>query len=269
MVTLAMNHSDPTALHDLLNALATSPCRAAAYTEFDLTAYLLQEEEENIDPSAPLEMVLTVDHLLEFLAFNFGENYLLSFEKEQRLKLARSFLDHHDQWRLAEDFMSNLAARDFDFFMPTVLDLAELDMQTPPDEKDLDNIIYDYSRMMIMMRQRIVMEDPLAYSTKLEDMDESMPSYADQVRQKFKYIHVKLMHDEMLKKAKAYADRVGYAKLSRSCEEAIHRLPKESVPLPKKIPDYIPSWRQKIGPDHSLFTTSLEKIFGQAPGESR
>ncbi|WP_428718623.1 hypothetical protein [Undibacterium curvum] len=265
MVTLAMRHPDSMALRDVLSALAASPCRAAIYTEFSLISYTVQEDEAHRDPSAPLEIMLTVDHLLEFLAFNLGENYLLAFDKEQRLKFARSSLDVHDQWRLAADVMSKLAARDFDFFMPTVLDLTKLDMQTPPEERDLCNIIYDYSRMMIMMRQRIVMEDLVAYSTELEDMDESMPNYAYLVRQKFKYIHVRFMHNEMLEKAKAYADRVGYAKLSKSCDEAIRRLPKESVPLPKEIPDYIPSWRQQYKQDNSQFTASLEKIFGQVP----
>lgn len=267
MVSLAMVHPDPTALHDVLNALATSPCRAAVYTEFDLIPYAWQRDEEKFDPSAPIEIMLTVDHLLEFLASNLGENYLLVLDKEQRLQFARNFLDFHDQWRLAADVMSKLAGRDFDFFMPTVLDLTELDSQTPPEEKDLDNIIYDYSRMMVMMRQRIVLEDPAAYSTKLEDIDKSMPSHADLVRQKFKYFHVRSMHLQMLEKAKAYADRVGYAKLSKSCDEAIHRLPKEGVPLPKLIPDYIPSWRQKLEPHHPLFTAGLEEILGQAPDE--
>jgi len=267
MVSLALVHADPTALHDVLKALATSPCRAAVYTEFDLIPYAWQRDEEKFDPSAPIEIKLTVDHLLDFLATNLGENYLIVLDKEQRLEFARKFLDFHHQWRLAADVMSKLSGRDFDFFMPTVLDLTELDTQTPPEEKDLDNIIYDYSRMMVMMRQRIVLEDPVAYSTKLEDIDESMPSHVDLLLQKVKYFQVRSMHLQMLEKAKAYADRVGYTKLSKSCDEAIHRMPKERVPLPRSIPDYIPSWRQKLGPDRPLFTTGLEEIFGQAPDE--
>lgn len=267
MVTFAMLHSDPTALHDVLKALATSPCRAAVYTEFDLIPYALQRDGEKFDPSAPIEIVITVDHLLEFLASNLGENYLLTLDKEQRLKFARDFIDSHDQWRLAADVMSKLAGRDFDFFMPTVLDLTKLDTQVPPEEKDLEDIIYDYSRMMVMMRQRIVLEDPDAYSTKLEDIDESMPNHADVMLQKIKYIQVRFMHRHMLDKTKAYADRVGYTKLSKSCDEAIQRMPKERVPLPRSIPDYIPSWRQRLAPDHPLLTAGLEEILGKAPDE--
>ena len=268
MVSLAMGHSDPTALRDVLAALAHSPCRAAVYTEFDLLPYAMERDREKFDHSASIEMALTVEHLMEFMAFNLGENYLLIFNKEQRLQFARGFLDFHDQWRLAEDIMSRLAGRDFDFFMPTVLDLEALDNQTPPNEKDLGDIIYDYSRMMVMMRQRIVMEDPVAYSTKLETIHKDMPGYADLVRQKVKYLHVKEQHYQMLKKAKAYADRVGYDKLSKACDGAIKTTPKERVPLPKSIPNYIPSWRQKLARDDPLFTAGIDSIFAGAPDEN-
>jgi hypothetical protein len=267
MVTLAMRHSDPMALRDVLRALATSPCRAAVYTEFDLMPYVWQRDQEKFDPSAPIEIMLTVNHLLDFIALNLGENYLLVLEKEERLQVARNLLDVNHEWRLAADVMSKLAGRDFDFFMPSVLDLKGLDTQTPPEEKDLENIIYDYGRMMVAMRQRIFLEDPTAYSAKLEEIDESLPSHAHLVRQKLKYFHVRGMHVLMLEQAKVYADRVGYTKLSKSCDDAIHRLPKESVPMPKSIPDYIPSWRQKLKPDHPLVTAGIEEIFGGARDE--
>lgn len=265
MITLAEAHSDPTALRDVLAALAHSPSRAAVYTEFDLQPYAMERDGEEFDPSAPIEMALTVDHLLDFIAFNLGENYLLVFNKEERLQFARRFLDFHDQWRLAEDIMSRMSGRDFDFFMPTVLDLNGLKTQTPPKEKDLEDIIYDYGRMMVMMRQRTVMDDRVAYSTKTLHKD--MPDYANIVRQKFKYWHVKERHGQMLEEAKAYADRVQYAKLSKACDDAIKRRSKEGVPLPKPIPDYIPSWRQKLEPDDPLLTAGLDSIFGMVEGE--
>ncbi|MCW2763262.1 MAG: hypothetical protein JWR85_3463 [Marmoricola sp.] len=229
--------------------------------------YVWQRDQEKFDPSAPIELKLTVDHLLEFVALNLGENYLLMLGKEKRIQAARNFLDVHDQWRLAADVMSKLAGRDFDFFMPSVLNLNELGTQTPPEEKDLEKIVYDYGRMMIIMRQRIVLEDPDTYSAKLEEIDKSLPSHAHLVQQKLKYFHVREMHILMLEQAKAYADRVGYTKLSKSCNDAIHRLPKESVPMPKLIPDYIPSWRQKLKPDHPLLIAGIEEIFGRARDE--
>jgi len=269
MVSLAKDHQDPTALRDVLSALANSPCRAALYTEFDIAPYAWKRDGEKFDPSAPIEIVLTVDHLLDFVASSLGENYLIMFDKERRLEFARAFLDVHHQWRLSADVMHKLSGRDFDFFMPTVLDLAKLNTQTPPEEKDLIDIIYDYSRMMVMMRQRIVLEDPVAYSTRLEDLDENQPEQACLIQQKLKYLNVRFMHLEMLEKARAYANRVGYTKLIKSCDDAIHRLPKERIPMPKSIPDYIPSWRGTIKPDHPLLATGLAEIFGQEPDQAQ
>jgi hypothetical protein len=37
--------------------------------------------------------------------------------------------------------------------------------------------------------------------------------------------------------------------------------------MPKSIPDYIPSWRQKLKPDHPLVTAGIEEIFGGARDE--
>jgi len=48
----------------------------------------------------------------------------------------------------------------------------------------------------------------------------------------------------MLVKAMKYADRVGYAKLKAACTEALVRLPKERVPPPRPVPDYIAIYRK-------------------------
>lgn len=269
MVSLAVDHVDPTALRDVLAALAASPCRAALYTEFDLNPFLERKDGEGIDRFDSIEMELNVDHLLEFIAFNLGENYLAFLTKEQRLAFARATLDRFDQWRMARDVMSKLSGRDFDFFMPTVLDLSTLATQMPPQEKDLIDITYDYSRMMVMMRQRIVLEDPVAYESKLTDLQRGTSAYSDLERQKYRYWLVRLMHDDMLETAKAYAEKVGYEKLGKLCDETIQRLPKEQIPLPRRIPDYIPSWRQKLAPGDSLFAMGVEQILGQRQDASK
>jgi hypothetical protein len=66
---------------------------------------------------------------------------------------------------------------------------------------------------------------------------------------------------------KAYAERVSYAKLSKACEDALQRLPKERVPLPRPIPDYIPSWRQNVDRSDPMFTMKLEETFDLAADE--
>lgn len=266
MVSLALTHSDPSALRDVLSALATSPCRAAVYTEFDMVPYAWKEQENQFDPLAPIEIMLTVDHLLDFIAANLGENYLIAFDKDKRLAFARHILDDPGQIHMATDVMSKLSGRDFDFFMPSVLDLADLDAQTPPAEKDLENIIYDYSRIMVMMRQRVILEDPDAYSIKIENIDRNVPGSSDLLQQKFKYFKLRFMHDLMLTQTKAYAERVGYTKLSKLCDDTIRRLPKERIPLPRFIPEYISNWRDKLKADDPLFHRTIEEFQRRTPG---
>jgi hypothetical protein len=100
MVTLALGHHDANALKEVLAALAASPSRATLYTEFDLRQFQKRSDKADFDPVAPIEMELMIDHLLEFIALNLGENYLLIFSKEQRLALARVILEQGNQWRL-------------------------------------------------------------------------------------------------------------------------------------------------------------------------
>lgn len=247
MITMAIGHADKTALRDVLAALAASPCRAALYTEFDLFPFYPLRKAGEPEPPEGQEspkLQFNVDHLLEFIAFNLGENYLIAFSKEERLTFARDTLDHGNQWRLARDLMSKFAERDFDFFMPDVLDLDDLTDQVPPAEQDLLTIVRDYGRMMVMMRQRVVMEDPAAYRAKLEDLEKGTDAYDALYRQKHKRDYVLTMHQVMLVKAMKYADRVGYAKLKAACTEALVRLPKERVPPPRPVPDYIAIYRK-------------------------
>ena len=261
MVSLAFDHIDPTALRDVLAALATSPCRAALYTEFDLSPFLGDRDSDN--PSGPAELELTVDLLLEFIAFNLGENYLIGFDKDRRLEFAREFINQGDQWRLASDVMAKFAPRDFDFFMPDVLDLSKLTEQVPPTEEDLILITRDYGRMMVMMRQRVVLEDPAAYKAKLEDLEKGTDDYANLERKKHKHLYVKYMHVRMLMMVKTYADQVGYGKLSGACAEALERMPKERIPLPTFIPDYIRS-PQNDAADRPVFVAEVEDAFDQS-----
>ena len=56
------------------------------------------------------------------------------------------------------------------------------------------------------------------------------------------------MHQVMLAKAMKYADKVGYAKLKSACAEALVRLPREHVPPPRPVPDYIATyWKDESG----------------------
>ncbi|MCI2808178.1 hypothetical protein [Eoetvoesiella caeni] len=264
MVSIALSHHDASALKDVLAALATSPSRAALYTEFDLNPFVKTNDTEGlmIIGRPAIEIDLTTEHLLEFIAFNFGENYLTYFSKAQRLAMARGIINAPNLHRLAEDVMSQFAGSDFDFFMPDKLNLSQLTMRTLPNEDDLLTITRDHGRMMIMLRQRIVLEDPAAYATEPDFSQAGTRAHFELMRQKHKHYLVRIKHEAMLNSVKHFADTVGYGQLSNACQAAIDRLPHERIPLPKSIPDYIDSWRNKASVDDVDLNQQIEQCFG-------
>lgn len=265
MVSIASTHQDLAALRDVLAALAHSPCRAPLYSEFDLNPFIKKNDADGlILIGIPvIEMEIKPEHLVEYLAFSLGENYLIFFNRAERMEMARAVIDTHDHWQLAQDVMLRFVGRDFDFFMPTKLNLDRLATQTPPREEDLMAIMRDHGRMLLMLRQRIILEDPVAYNTERDFSKYGTKGFFELIRQKHKYSLVRAMHHSMLETNKAFADKVGYARLSSDCQEALDRFPKERIPLPKRIPDYIDSWQQKIKPKDDTARINLEEIFGR------
>lgn len=264
MILIARAHHLASALQEILAALASSPCRAALYTEFDLNPFVKTNDDFGLmtigRPEIKLE--LTTEHLLEFFAFSLGENYLLSFSREQRLAIARSALDRLSIWRMASDVMSRFVGLDFDFFMPDILDLSELPTQALPFEDDLLAITRDYGRMMLMLRQRIILEDPVAYGAEKDFSLRGTQGYFELMRQKHKWALIRIQHQRMLDSALAFADKVGYPRLSDACRAANERFSTEMIPLPKSIPDYIDSWRKKAEPKDLAFDQMLDQMFG-------
>src|SRR6185369_13746749 len=120
MLKIALEHRDVDAIKEFLAALAGAPCRAALYTEFDLNPFVKQNDDFGLVAIGlpDIKMELKFQHLLEFIAFNLGENYLLCFSKEERLALACQIFDPPGMQRMAEDTMSLFVGCDFDLFMP-------------------------------------------------------------------------------------------------------------------------------------------------------
>lgn len=245
MLIIAFDHPDASALKDLLEAIAAAPCRATLYTEFDLNPFVKKNDEHGlcIIGLPHIEMELGPDHLLEFVALNLGENYLLLFSKEERLAIARKILDAPGMLRMAEDAMALFVGSDFDFFMPAKLNLQELGTRSAPAENDLLAIAKDYSRMLVMLRQRIVMEDTEAYQAEPDFDQWGTQAFFELTRQKHKHKLVKLMHELALQGLITFGKSADYARLLSHCDRMLLNLPKERIPLPKSIPDYINSWQ--------------------------
>lgn len=264
-LTMAIAHHDKEALKDVIAALATSPCRGALYTEFDLNPFVKQNDYIGLSVIglSGVKLEMKPEHLFEFIAFNLGENYLILFAKEQRLALAREMFASLELQRMVADSMSFLKGSDFDFFMPVKLELSQLGTKVPPAEDYLIAIAKDYGRMLILQRQRVVLEDPAAHKEE-PDFDEwGTQKFFELIRQKHKRMFIQQLHEMMLKDIIQFADQVGYGRLKANCERALAGLPTESIPLPKRIPDYINSWHVNHKKTSVDVTTMVEQILGR------
>jgi hypothetical protein len=268
MLTVALEHDEPSALRDFLSALAGAPCRAALYTEFDLNPFVKKNDDEGlcIIGRPHIELDLTPQHLVEFIAFNLGENYLLFFDKKERLALATKLLDEPGMLRMATDVMLLFCGSDFEFFIPDKLDFSKVGTRTKPAEDDLLVIAKDYSRMLVLLRQRIVLEDPDAYRSEPDYEQWGSPAFFELVRQKHKRSLVLQMHQIALEGLVAYSDSVGYTRLKANCERMLLNLPRESVPVPKPIPDYIDSWQKSAERKTYDIKELVEGVFGAVAG---
>lgn len=266
MLIIVQGHPDISALKDFLETLAASPCRATLYTEFDLNPFIKLNNDESLCVTgvSDVEMELKPEHLFEFIALNLGENYLLEFTKEQRLAMASSLYGTSETLRLATDVLAQCVGKDFSFFIPVKLDGDGLRAAAkPPSEDSLMTLTRDYSRMLVLLRQRVVLEDPDAYRAEPDMNQWGTQAFFELTKQKHKRSFVLTMHQVALRELKQYADEVGYRRLFDLCDRLESGLSKERVPMPKSIPDYIPSWMQ-AAPPNKVYTNAelVSAIFG-------
>lgn len=263
-LTIAHGHHDAGALREVVAALRTSPCRATLYTEFDLNPFVKTNDDIGLSTIGMTGVTLELkpEHLFEFIAFNLGENYLVVFSKEQRLELARKMFASPELLQMAADSMSFLTGSDFDFFMPIQLKLSALGTKVPPTEDDLIAIAKDYGRMLVLQRQRVVLEDPKAHSVELDFDMWGTHEFFVLTKQKHKRRFIQHFHEEMLNELIGFADTVSYERLKSNCVQALAGLSSERIPLPKPIPNYINSWRTHRNNQEADLGAIAEQILG-------
>lgn len=244
-----LGHPDESSRRDFFTALASSPCRAALYTEFDLSPFVKENNTTGwrIIGFPEVDIELKPEHLYEYLSLNLGENYLLTLSKNERLAIARGCFPQSELKAMVADTMLFLSGIDFQFFMPIRLTPERLAVKYPPSEEDLISIMRDYSRMLVIYRQRIVMEDADAYKAEIDYEKAGTEEFFNVISQKHKRAFVWMMHEKMLEELAKLADQLGYENLKAKVENTLSQLPKEVIPVPKPVPDYILDRRNKLG----------------------
>ncbi|QVI85919.1 hypothetical protein [Pseudomonas viridiflava] len=264
-VEVAVSHHEKSSLREFFSALAGSPCRATLYTEFNLNPFVMENNEAGWSRSGVEEVDLELgpEHLYEFIELQLGENYMIGFSKEQRSVIARGFFSRPEQQSMVADMMSFLSGIDFQFFIPSRLNPVWFFAKLPPVEEDLLSVVRDYSRMLVIYRQRIVMEDFAAYKAVPDYKQTGTLEFFNLVRQKHKRQFVLDLHRIMLIAMMSYAEVVKFGKLKTKISEMLERLPKEAVPMPKAIPDYITGERKRPDASSGDYEKMVRIILGE------
>jgi len=258
------DHHNQNSIAIFLEALSVSPSRAATYHEFNLNTYVKQYDEKSMLVVGVNRVVVTINSsmLVDFISLNLGENYLLSLNSSVRADIAKRLIHSQLPAEYVEDSLSYFTGSDFDFFASRLPSLMVANGKTKASDKALDRIVRDYHRMLVMYRQRLVIDDREAYVTDPFDLDFMSVEYCELVIVQHKRKFVQYMHQQLLA---TIQDDDNSEKIKRLCKVLLKNISKESVPLPQFIPDYINSWMT----DKSYaWPEKLDlSIFGRAPSE--
>lgn len=244
----ALAHHASDSFQIFLESLSTSPIRSAMYSEFNVNTFVKKNNEQGlcVIGHSEVQMAFNEDHLIEFISLALGENYLLSFSKEDREKFARDLIISNYPKRLVKESMLYFKGDDFDFFSETLTNLGNITAtRNVPREETLIIILREYCRMLVLYRQRVVMEDSKAYETDPFDYEYGSEEFFALTKQKHKRQYIVTMHELTLKSMIEYAQKLKYAKLDRKASYLLSVMTKERIPMPKYIPESVPSWMQE------------------------
>ncbi|ELP97369.1 hypothetical protein [Pseudomonas syringae] len=236
-------HHNQNSVQIFLDALSASPSRAATYHEFNVNTYNKRHDEDSMTTIGINGVILPVDSriLIDFVALNLGENYLLSFSAHQREDIARSLIFSQFSKKHISDALSYFLGSDFDFFAFRLPSLITAEGKTRPSDKTLERVIRDYHRMLVMYRQRLVLDDVISYGSDPYELEWMSPEFCDLVIIQHKRKFVQIIHEHFLK---SINENYESKKIQRLCKILLKSTNKEAVPLPQYIPDYIQSWMQ-------------------------
>lgn len=224
-----------------LELLATSPSRAASYHEFNINTYIKGHDEDSmmVIGSTGLILPITSSMLIDFVSLNLGENYLFSFKEKDRIEISKRIIFSQIPVDYIDDALSYFTGTDFNFFSLHLASLLALDDKTPVPDKALERIVRDYHRMLVIYRQRLVMDNPEDYASDPYDLEFMSPEFCDLVISQHRRKYVISNHggflNDMIKHGRS-------ERISKICSFLLKGLNKEGVPMPQYIPDYIESW---------------------------
>ncbi|WP_426237353.1 hypothetical protein [Pseudomonas sp. TWP3-2] len=244
LISCVKKHHNNDSIKLFLECLSFSPSRAATYHEFNLNTYVKKHDDTSMMIIGFPEFSLAIrpNILFDFIELNLGENYLIGFNKEQRAEFTKNIISSQFSHQHLNDSLSYFTGSDFCFFAEHFADLLNTENKTLAHDKALERIVRDYHRMLVIYRQRVVMEDPVAYNADRFDYEFMSPKFCETTIQQHKRQFILIMHDLFLQKTLEFSSASKMPKLEMLCKKLLEGLSKESVPLPNYIPDYLDSW---------------------------
>lgn len=88
------------------------------------------------------------------------------------------------------------------------------------------------------------MEDPVAHKADPYEFEFGSNEQFEIIKQQHKRKFIQLRHELGLQALIKFAHLVEYKKLESKVNRLLTQLPKERVPMPKRIPENITSWQQ-------------------------
>lgn len=245
IIQCASEHHANDALKIILASFVNSPARGALYSEVNIHSYLKTNDHIGLSVigCSGVEAPITTELLYDWAATNLGENYLTLFSKEQRLKIAESFVTQNSDETFVQLSLRYFIGADFDFLCDTIEEFPNFfNTKELPSESTMIEFIREYDRMLLTYRQRIVIEDPDSHEAELDYELFGTPAFFELTKQKHKRKYVAVNHERAIDAMGRFAKLVGYVRLEKRVENLQRKLGKELIPLPISVPPYLRQW---------------------------
>ncbi len=263
-IRCAFSHHANAAPKTIIESISNSPVRVALYSEVNIHPYLKTNDSEGFSVIGydGIEAPITTGLLYDWVATNLGENYLVTFSKEQCLKIAKSFVTQNTDENFVELSLRYFTGTDFDFFSETLEELPTLLAgREIMSESSMIELIREYDRILLTYRQRIVLEDPHSYEAEVDYELAGTIGFFQLIKQKHKRQFVIVNHERAIDAMGAFAVSAGYARLEKRVNNLRRKMGKEHIPMPVSVPRHLRRWSVEQEKTGSLDSFVADPLF--------
>lgn len=241
---IVLTHHNVDSVSRYINALAWSPNRIAAYTDFNLNPYL-NLPEGIIGLDGEIDISLLEKHFYEFSSQNMAINYLVFANEKKRIEIAKYIIKNnfgkHVQV-LIRDSLSYSTGLDFVSFsynFHKLVDLVLDNKKSPPSNEVIKLLMEDYYRCHQYQYYRVILDNKGFLSMDIDYSRTSNPSVKKQIKSKYLRLFitgsVNQFMDDIVSISSIFKDE----DLKSRALAKKEKITTSVYPIPKSIPSYI------------------------------